>query len=138
VEQGVDEGLHAGVLKGFTVRDLRVEFLELRRRDGASSPAGYHMAAAQALKSALERAAPVLLEPIMYLEVSVPDAFLGPALNLLNMRGGRVTAMQDKGGGKNLKALAPMRELFGFSTELRSATQGRAGVLMRFERFDSI
>ncbi|MDR1126105.1 MAG: elongation factor G [Deltaproteobacteria bacterium] len=137
-EQGIDDSLHAGVLRGFPVQDVLVEILELQRRDGASSPAGYHMAAVAALKSALSAARPALLEPVMHIEISVPDSHLGAALNLLSAHGGKVSELAERGEQKIIKALAPMRELFGFSTFLRSSTQGRAGMVLRFERFDAI
>ncbi|MCL1889472.1 MAG: elongation factor G [Desulfovibrionaceae bacterium] len=138
VEQGVETGLDSGVLRGFPVQDVLVEILELGRREGVSSPVGYHMAAVAAVKSALESASPMLLEPIMHVEISVPESFLGAVLNLLASRGAKVENVLDKGGQKYIRALAPLREFFGFSTRLRSSTQGRAGLLMRFERFDAI
>lgn len=138
VEQGIEDSLHSGVLQGFPVQDVLVEILELHRKDNASSPAGYHMAAVSALKAALSASRPALLEPVMYLEISVPDSHLGAALNLLSTHGGKVSDVAERGEQKTIKALAPMRELFGFSTFLRSSTQGRAGMVMRFERFDAI
>ncbi|MDL2306407.1 elongation factor G [Desulfovibrio sp. OttesenSCG-928-C06] len=137
VEQGIDDTLQSGVIQGFPVQDVQVEVVSMQRND-CSSQAGYHMAAVSALKSALAAARPVLLEPIMYLEISVPDSHLGAALNLLSSHSGRVSDMQERGDLKVVKALAPMRELFGFSTYLRSSTQGRAGLIMRFEHFDAI
>jgi elongation factor G len=138
VERGIEDSLQSGVLQGFPVQDVLVEILALQRKEGFSSPAGYHMAAVAALKSALESARPVLLEPVMYVEISTPEAFLGAAFNLVSAHGGKVIDMRERGGYRIIKALAPMRELFGFSTYLRSSTQGRAGLLMRFERFDAV
>jgi aspartate/methionine/tyrosine aminotransferase len=96
------------------------------------------MAAVAALKSALNASRPALLEPVMCLEISVPEQHLGAALNLLGTHGGKVSDILERGELKIIRALAPMRELFGFSTFLRSSTQGRAGLAMRFERFDAI
>ena len=79
---------------------------------------------------------PVALEPVMLVEISVPEDFLGAAISLLNTCGGRVEDLKDHGGRKTLRGTAPLRRLFGFSTSLRSATQGRAGLVMAFERFD--
>ncbi|MDR1242574.1 MAG: elongation factor G [Deltaproteobacteria bacterium] len=138
VERGIEDSLQSGVLQGFPVQDVLVEILSLQRKEGFSSPAGYHMAAVAALKSALESARPVLLEPVMYVEISTPEAFLGAAFNLVSAHGGKVIDMRERSGYRIIKALAPMRELFGFSTYLRSSTQGRAGLLMRFERFDVV
>lgn len=136
VEQGITDSLQSGVVKGYPVQDVEIAVTELRRRDGASSPAGYHMAAVAAVKDALAKADPVLLEPIMFVEIGVPEAHVGSAIGLLGARGGKVENMFDHSGQKVVQALAPLRELFGFSTALRSATQGRAGLVMRFERFD--
>lgn len=136
VEQGVADGLQSGVAKGYPVQDVLVEIVHLERRDGESSPVGYQMAAAQALKQALNEAGPVLLEPIMNIEMTVPDEFVGEVIGLFNSRGGRVGNMFDRSGAKVVTGMAPMRQLFGFSTALRSASQGRAGFTMRFSRFD--
>ncbi len=136
VAQGVEDSLQSGVLKGCPVRDLRVRIVELRRKDGESSPAGYHMAAVAALKQALQEAAPQLLEPIMHVEIALPDEFVGEAIGLLGAKGAKVENIFDRTGQKVVQALAPMRMLFGFSTDLRSATQGRAGLMLKFARFD--
>ena len=138
VEQGVADGLQSGVAKGYPVQDVLVEIMHLERRDGESSPVGYQMAAAQALKHALNEAGPVLLEPIMNIEMTVPDEFVGEVIGLFNSRGGRVGNMFDRSGAKVVTGMAPMRQLFGFSTALRSASQGRAGFTMRFARFDAL
>jgi elongation factor G len=96
------------------------------------------MASVLALKEVLELAGPVLLEPIMHVEVSVPDSYVGDVISLLGMKGARVGNMFDHAGQKVVQALAPMRKLFGFSTDLRSATQGRAGLMLKFARFDTL
>ena len=136
VADGVNDGLQSGVIKGYPVQDVRVRILELQRKDGESSPAGYRMAAAMALKKALEAAAPQLLEPIMWVEISVPDDFVGEVIGLLGSKGAKIENMLDRGGVKTVQALAALASLFGFSTQLRSATQGRAGFVMKFARFD--
>ncbi len=136
VNQGIEDGLQSGVLKGYPVQDLRVEILRLGRKEGESSPVGYQMAAAQALKNALAEAAPQLLEPIMDIEISVPEENVGEVIGLFHTRGGRVGNMFDRAGAKIITGVAPMRQLFGFSTSLRSASQGRAAFSMRFARFD--
>jgi len=114
-----------------------IEVVNLKKNSN-SSPAGFHMAAVSAVKAALSAAGSILLEPVMYVEISVPESHLGSALGLLSAHGGKVDNMLERSGIKIIKATAPMRELFGFSTSLRSATQGRAGLLMRFERFDHV
>jgi elongation factor G len=95
------------------------------------------MAAGQAVRYALAAAAPAALEPVMAVEISVPEHCLGPALSLFGACGGKVEELCERAGLKILRGLAPMRKLFGFSTSLRSATQGRAGLVMKFEKFDA-
>lgn len=136
VEEGVDDGLQSGVIKGFPVQDVKVRILELRKRDGESSVPGYHMAAGKALKAALAASTPRLMEPIMDVEVSVPDEFVGDVIGLLGAKGARIENMLDRNRQKIVHALSPLRNMFGFSTDLRSATQGRAGFVMKFHRFD--
>lgn len=136
VNQGVTDGLQSGVIKGYPVQDVRVEITHLGRKEGESSPVGYQMAAAQALKNALAEADPQLLEPIMDIEISVPEENVGDVIGLFNARGGRIGNIFDRAGAKIITGVAPMRQLFGFSTSLRSASQGRAGFSMHFARFD--
>ncbi|WP_415719805.1 elongation factor G [Maridesulfovibrio sp.] len=136
VEEGVDDGLQSGVIKGFPVQDVKVRILELRKRDGESSIPGYHMAAGKALKAALAASSPKLMEPIMDVEVSVPDEFVGEVIGLLGAKGARIENMLDRNNQKIVHALSPLRNMFGFSTDLRSATQGRAGFVMKFHSFD--
>lgn len=137
VEQGVKDGLQCGVIKGYPVQDVEVAITEIKRNDCSSEP-GYRMAAGMALKAALRNAKPELLEPIMDVEISVPDENVGDAISLLGAKGAKVENLFDRAGLKMVKALAPMCSLFGFSTELRSATQGRAGLVIQFLRFDTL
>ena len=134
--QGIEDSLQSGVLKGYPMQDIRVAVKEMRRVEGKSSPVGYRMAAAIAFKNAALAASPVLLQPIMWVEVSVPEDFVGDVIGLLGAKGAKIENMFDQAGQKTVQALTPLKRLFGFSTELRSATQGRAGLLMRFARFD--
>ncbi len=134
--EGLTDSLQSGVLKGYPVQDVLVRVLELKRRDSQSSAVGYRMAAAQALKKALAAADPLLLEPIMRVEIPVPGEFVGDVVGLLGAKGAKVDNMIDRGAQKIVQALAPLSRMFGFSTDLRSATQGRAGFSMHFERFD--
>jgi elongation factor G len=136
VGEGLEDGLLSGALQGFPVQDVSVRVEELGRMDGQSSAVGYRMAAAQALKAALQNAAPALLEPIMILEISVPGDFVGDVIGLLGSKGAKIENLFDRAGQKVVQALTPLRNLFGFSTDLRSATQGRAGLVMQFARFD--
>lgn len=137
VEQGVQDGCWSGP-SGYMVEDVAVVIVSLGKKQGLATVPGMHMAAQQALRKALEKACPVILEPLMRVDISVPESFLGAVLALLGVRGARVEAIDDKGGQKQIQALTPMRGLFGFATALRSATQGRAGVVMQFLRFDAV
>ncbi|QLA16180.1 elongation factor G [Desulfolutivibrio sulfoxidireducens] len=134
--EGLADGLQSGTLRGYPVVDVRVRVTGLKIMEGKSSAVGYRMAAHQALKNALAQASPKLLEPIMFLEITVPDQFVGDVAGLLGSSGAKIENMFDRAGQKIVQALAPLRRLFGFSTQLRSATQGRAGMVMKFSKFD--
>lgn len=135
VRQGAENALQSDPLTGYPIQDADVEITAMPRRDG-STAAGYHMAAGIALRSALEEARVTTLEPLMFVEISAPEAHLGPAISLFGTRGGKVENILDHAGLKIVQGVAPLAKLFGFSTDLRSATQGRAGLMMKFERFD--
>ena len=136
VEEGLSDALQSGVVKGYPVQDVRVKVTGLDRKDGESSPVGYRMAAAMALKDALANGAPKLMEPIMWVEIAVPEDFVGDVVGLLGSKGAKIENMVDRSGQKVVQGQAPLATLFGFSTDLRSATQGRAGFVMKFFRFD--
>ncbi len=136
VEDGVRDALGAGPLKGFPVQDIRVRILGLERKEGESSVAGYHLAAGRAMRKAFNDADMRLMEPIMDVDVSVPEDFVGDVIGLLGAKGARIENMVDRGDSKLVQALAPLRSMFGFLTELRSSTQGRAAFVMQFSRFD--
>ncbi len=135
IYQSIKDGLQSGVLKGYPMQGVKVAVQSLGEIKENSSEIGYHMAASSALKKALEKAGPILLEPIMNLEITVPEEFVGEVVSLIGMKGGKIENMFDRGGGKIIKAFAPLSKLFGFSTDLRSATQGRGNFIMKFERF---
>ena len=134
--EGLEDGLQSGPLAGHPVQDVRVRVTGLFPVEGRTTDVGCRMAAAQALRNALAAARPALLEPVMELEIGVPDAFVGDVAGLLGSTGAKIENMTDRGGQKIVTALAPLRRMFGFSTDLRSATQGRAGMSMRFFKFD--
>ena len=136
--QGAENALQSGPATGYPLQDTEVTLLAMPRREGVSTAAGYHMAAGIAVREALKNAGSLVLEPIMNVEISVPEPGLGSALSLFGSRGGKVETLADRGGLKIVGGLAPLGNLFGFSTDLRSATQGRAGLVMRFERFDTL
>ena len=134
--EGATDALQSGDLTGYPVVDVAVTITGIERRDGVASEPGCRMAAAQALKQALAAASPVILEPVMNVTISCPEAELGSAISLFGTLGGKIDEMEDKSGKKVVHGTASFRKLFGFSTKLRSATQGRAGLVMSFSRFD--
>ncbi len=135
VRQGLDDALNCGPL-GYVVEDVAVTLLRLERKEGLATAPGFRMAAAMALKQAFQAAGGILLEPVMDVDISVPEPQVGAVVSLLGSRGGKVEEIRDEGGQTLIRAGAPMRGLFGFATALRSATQGRAGFQLRFARFD--
>lgn len=136
VLEGATDALQSGDLTGYPVVDVAVTITGIERRDGVASEPGCRMAAAQALKQALAAASPVILEPVMNVTISCPEAELGSAISLFGTLGGKIDEMEDNSGQKVVHGTASLRKLFGFSTKLRSATQGRAGLVMSFSRFD--
>ena len=137
VEQGVYDACYSGP-NGYAVEDVDVTVLGIGRKRGLATAPGLHMAAQQAVRAALEKAKSLVLEPLMRVDISVPENFLGSVIALLGARGARIEGLDDKAGQKHIQALAPMRGLFGFATALRSASQGRAGLMMQFVRFDAV
>lgn len=134
--EGATDALQSGDLTGYPVVDVAVTITGIERRDGVASEPGCRMAAAQALKQALAAASPVILEPVMNVTISCPEAELGSAISLFGTLGGKIDEMEDNSGQRVVHGTASLRKLFGFSTKLRSATQGRAGLVMSFSRFD--
>jgi elongation factor G len=138
VEEGAREAAEAGALEGHPLQDVAVTLLGATWRDGASKPFTYKIATADAVHSAAKKAAPVLLEPVMRLEIVLPAEHLGEVIGTLDRRRGAVLDVADRGTAvKVLAAEAPLRRLFGYATELRSVTQGRALFTMRFDRYDA-
>lgn len=135
VLESIRDALQTG-RDGWPVTDCLVTVENIVRTDGLTTLPGLRMAAAQAVRESLDKAACVSLEPIMEVEITCPDDFLGPALNLFGQCSGKVENLEERGGVKRISGLAPLRELFGFSTRIRSATQGRAGFSMTFKKFD--
>jgi elongation factor G len=137
VRGGLEDGLLSGPQTGYPLTDLRVRVRGMRRDEhGKSSEVGFRMAASQALRRALEEAGTRRLEPIMKVEVVAPEEYVGDVAGLFGAKGAKIENMFDSGGRKVVQAYCPLSALFGFSTELRSATQGRAGLMMQFARFD--
>ena len=136
VLQGIHDSLLSGPQTGYPVQDVIVTVTSIRK-DGATT-AGCRMAASLAVRDAMEKAKATVLEPIMDVEIIAPDEALGSSISLFQNCGGKVEELGERGGMRDLAGVAPMRKLFGFSTSLRSATQGRAGFTLRFKHYDSM
>jgi elongation factor G len=139
VEEGAREAAEAGVLEGYALQDVQVTLLRAGWREGASKPFAYKVAAADAVRAAAAKARPVLLEPVMRVEVVVPGEHLGEVIGSVQQRRGTILDVADRGTAvKVVTAEAPLRPMFGYATELRSLTQGRAAFTMSFDRFDAV
>ncbi|MCP3876004.1 MAG: elongation factor G [Desulfobacteraceae bacterium] len=137
VEKGIRESLDGGFLKGYPLVDIAI-VLEKVSIDDRSSELAFAVCASMACKDALEKASLSLLEPIMEVEIFVPDAYMGDAISDLNARGGKVESINPKMGIQIVKAVVPLAKMFGYSTALRSASQGRGTFTMQFSRFDQV
>lgn len=136
VEKGLRESLPSGVLAGFPVVDIKVTLFDGSYHDVDSNENAFKMAASMAFKEGMRKASPVLLEPMMSVEVETPEDYTGTVMGDLSSRRGMVQGMDDMlGGGKSVKAEVPLSEMFGYSTSLRSATQGRATYTMEFKHY---
>ncbi len=136
VEKGVRESLESGVLMGYPVVDVAVEVIGGSYRESNGTDLAYTVSASMACKNALNEAGPYLLDPIMKVEVFVPEAFMGEVIGDLNARGGKIEAIESQAGIQVIKAVVPLARMFGYSTVLRSATQGRGTFTMQFSHFD--
>jgi len=137
VENGIRESLDSGYLRGYPLVDVAI-CIESGRYDERSSELAFTVCASMAAKNALANASISLLEPIMAVEVFVPDAYMGDAISDLNARGGKIESISAKTGLQIIKAVVPLARMFGYSTALRSASQGRGTFTMKFSRFDKV
>ncbi len=135
VEKGAMESLESGALMGYPVVDVEITFAGVNHKDSLSTELAYTVSASMACREALAKAAPFLLEPIMEVEVFVPEAFMGEVIGDLNARGGKIGSIDHKMGSQVINAIAPLARMFGYSTSLRSATQGRGTFSMQFSHF---
>jgi len=133
---GAKNGLNAGPL-GFIVNDVKISLMDIKIKEGVSQDVAYQAAAGQAVRKALENAKPVVLEPIMAVEVVTPEEVLGEVLGDLNGRRGRIEASEFRAGKRMVSAKVPLRSMFGYSTDIRSLTKGRANFTMRFHEFNT-
>ena len=138
VGEGIEEATKAGVLGGFPVLGVYANVYDGSYHEVDSSEMAFHIAGSMAFKDAMKKANPVLLEPIMKVEVTMPEEYMGDVIGDINSRRGRIEGMEDIGGGKMVKAFVPLAEMFGYSTDLRSRTQGRGNYSMFFERYEQV
>jgi elongation factor G len=138
IDEGIQEAMSSGVLAGYPVVDVKVELVEGSYHDVDSSERAFKIAGSMAFKEAMKRAKPKLLEPTMAVEVVTPEEFLGDVMGNLNSRRGRIEEMQPMGNATTIKASVPLSEMFGYATDLRSMTQGRATFTMQFDRYEDV
>jgi len=138
VEKGIRERMETGVLAGYPVRDLRVTLIDGSYHEVDSSEMAFKIAASMAFQEACKKADPVLLEPIMKVEVLVPQEFMGDVIGNLNGRRGKIHGMKVRAGSQAIEAAVPLSTMFGYSTDLRSRTQGRATYSMEFDRYEQV
>ena len=138
VEKGIQEALESGVKAGFPMVDVRATLVDGKYHDTDSSEIAFKVAGSLALKEAARKAKPVLLEPVMAVEVTTPEEFLGTVIGDLSSRRGRVESQEARGNALAVKASVPLASMFGFVTDLRSNTQGRANYSMQFDRYEEV
>jgi elongation factor G len=127
-----------GILAGYPMVDLKVTLLDGAYHDVDSSELAFKIAGSMAFKEAARKAKPVLLEPMMAVEVTTPDDFMGDVIGDLNSRRGQIQAMEERSGARVVKALVPLSEMFGYVGDLRSKTQGRASYSMQFDSYAQV
>ena len=138
VGEGIEEASKAGILGGFPVLGVHATVYDGSYHEVDSSEMAFHIAGSMCFKEAMKKANPVLLEPIMKVEVTMPEEYMGDVIGDINSRRGRIEGMEDVGGGKLIKAFVPLSEMFGYSTDLRSRTQGRGNYSMFFEKYEQV
>ena len=136
IGEGIEEAAQAGILGGFQVLGVAAEVYDGSYHEVDSSEMAFHIAGSMAFKDAMKKGNPVLLEPIMKVEVVMPEQYMGDVIGDLNSRRGRIESMDDVGNGKKVTAYVPLAEMFGYSTDLRSRTQGRGNYSMFFEKYE--
>jgi elongation factor G len=138
VEKGVEEALENGVRAGFPMVDVRVTLVDGKYHDTDSSEIAFKVAGSLAFQEAAKRAKPVLLEPVFAVEVVTPEEYMGDVIGDLNRRRGRVHGMEPRGNAQVVSAHVPLSEMFGYATDVRSMTQGRATYTMQFDSYEEV
>ena len=138
VGEGIEEAMKSGILGGFPVVGVHANVYDGSYHEVDSSEMAFHIAGSMAFKEAMQKASPVLLEPIMRVEVTTPEDYMGDVIGDINSRRGRIEGMEDIGGGKMIRGYVPLAEMFGYATDLRSSTQGRGNYSMFFDRYEPV
>ena len=138
VGEGIEEAMKAGILGGFPVVGVHANVYDGSYHEVDSSEMAFHIAGSLAFKDAMSKGAPILLEPIMRVEVTTPEDYMGDVIGDINSRRGRIEGMDDIGGGKMIRGFVPLAEMFGYATDLRSRTQGRGNYSMFFEKYEPV
>ena len=138
IGEGIEEAMQSGILGGFPVVGVKANVYDGSYHEVDSSEMAFHIAGSLAFKDAMKKAAPVLCEPIMKVEVTMPEEYMGDVIGDINSRRGRIEGMDDLGGGKIVRGYVPLSEMFGYSTDLRSRTQGRGNYSMFFEKYEQV
>ena len=138
IDKGIQEALESGVIAGYPVVDVKVTLVDGSYHEVDSSEAAFKIAGSMAIKDALKKSDPVLLEPIEDVEVETPQQYLGDVMGNLNSRRGQIQGMEDRNGTTSIKAKVPLGEMFGYATDLRSQTQGRASYTMQFSDYEPV
>ena len=138
VGEGIEDAMKSGILGGFPVVGVHANVYDGSYHEVDSSEMAFHIAGSMAFKDAMAKGNPVLLEPIMKVEVTMPEEYMGDVIGDINSRRGRIEGMEDIGGGKMVKAYVPLSEMFGYATDLRSRTQGRGNYSMFFEKYEPV
>jgi elongation factor G len=138
VEKGIEDAMDNGPRAGYPMVDVRVTLVDGKYHDTDSSEIAFRVAGSLALKEAARRAKPVLLEPVFKVEVVTPEEFMGDVIGDLNRRRGHVAGMEQRGNAQAITAYVPLAEMFGYATDVRSTTQGRATYTMQFERYEEV
>jgi elongation factor G len=138
VDLGIQEAMESGILGGYPVVDIRIELVDGSYHEVDSSEMAFKVAGSMAFKEAMKRAKPILLEPMMAVEVVTPEEYLGDVMGNLNSRRGRVEHLEPVGNAQQIKAMVPLAEMFGYATDVRSMTQGRATFTMQFDHYEEV
>jgi elongation factor G len=136
IDQGIQEAMTTGVLAGYPIDDVKVELYDGSFHEVDSNEMAFKIAGSMAFKDAAKKANPILLEPVMRVEVTVPEEYMGDVISDITSRRGQLQSMDTRGGSQIINARVPLSEMFGYATDLRSRTQGRASYSMHFDRYE--